>query len=227
MSTQQTGDVWTLRSVCFCLIATLFVTAVVFALGGVAGMLVMGRESFQTFRLSVAARSLYYIGSRVLALAVCIYFAKVRTRQDFASGFALRPATSRFLILAGMLGIWIVFFVKVIEPDGLAHVQFHTYFSIASLTLLGGPFFEEAVMRGFFYPAFRNSLPLVVSILFVFAIDTLLLHYRTFRIPQALLGVGIVNVVSCLFRERTSSLWPSITFHLAYNVPFAILVWMR
>ena len=45
-------------------------------------------------------------------------------------------------------------------------------------------------MRGCFYPAFRNAVPLVVSILFVCTIDVLLFHFRTFWMPMAMLGVG-------------------------------------
>ena len=82
-------------------------------------------------------------------------------------------------------------------------------------------------MRGFFYPAFRKASPVVVSIIFVSAIDTMLFHPATFHIPQALMGVWIVAVASCLFREYTKSLWPSTTFHVAYNLPFAVLQWMR
>jgi membrane protease YdiL (CAAX protease family) len=209
------------------LIATLLTTAFIFALVGVGGALCMGRDAFQAFRHSLAAKPLYYIGSRLVALAVCVYFAKVRTRQDFLSGFALRPSAPRFLILAAMLGIWLAFFVQVITPGGVARIRFQTYFSLGSIVLLIGPFLEEAVMRGFFYPAFRSATPLVVSILFVCAIDVLLFHFRKFWIPMALFGVGLVNMASCLLREHTKSLWPSMTLHFAYNIPFAVLASMR
>jgi membrane protease YdiL (CAAX protease family) len=209
------------------LVVTLLATAFIFALVSVAGMLWMGYDSFQTFRHSLAARPLYYIGSRFLALVVCVLFAKVRTPQDFLGSFALRPSTPRFLILAALLGLWLAFFVHVITPGGLASLRFQTYFSFGSVALLVGPFLEETVMRGFFYPAFRNAMPLVVSILFVFAIDVLLFHFRTFWMPMALLGVGFVNIAACFFREHTKSLWPSITLHLTYNIPFAVLASMR
>jgi membrane protease YdiL (CAAX protease family) len=227
MTKQQPSDNWNLRTVCLCLLGTLLATFIILALGSVAGVLWMGYDSFQTFRHSLAARPLYYSGSRLVSLVVCIYFAKVRTRQDFVNSFALHRSTRRFLTLAVMLGIWIAFFVKMVEPAGLATIQFRTYFDVSSFCLLVGPFFEETVMRGFFYPAFRKSSPVVVSIIFVFAIDTMLFHPATFHIPQALVGVCIVDVASCLFREYTKSLWPSTTFHVAYNLPFAVLQWMR
>src|ERR1035441_2497913 len=96
---------------------------------------------------------------------VCICLvATLRPRQDFLSSFALSPSTPRFLILAAMLGIWLAFFVHVITPGGVARIGFQTYFSLGSVALLVSPFLEEAVMRGFFYRAFRNAMPLVVSI---------------------------------------------------------------
>jgi len=176
MTKQQPSDNWNLRTVCLCLLGTLLATFIILALGSVAGVLWMGYDSFQTFRHSLAARPLYYSGSRLVSLVVCIYFAKVRTRQDFVNSFALHRSTRRFLTLAVMLGIWIAFFVKMVEPAGLATIQFRTYFDVSSFCLLVGPFFEETVMRGFFYPAFRKSSPVVVSIIFVFAIDTMLFH---------------------------------------------------
>jgi membrane protease YdiL (CAAX protease family) len=208
------------------LIATLVATAFIFALVAVGGVLWMGRDAFQAFRHSLAARPLYYLGSRLIALAICVYFAKVRTRQDFLSGFALYPSTPRFLILAAMLGIWLAFFVQVVTPGGAARIRFQTHFSLGSIVLLIGPFLEEAVMRGFFYPAFRSATPLVVSILLVCAIDVLLFHFRTFWIPMALFGVGLVNIAACWLREHTKSLWPSIMLHFAYNIPFAVLASM-
>ena len=225
MTTNQTSDAWTLRTVCFCLVATFLITAIVFALGDVAGMLWMGHDSFRAFRHNAGARPLYYIGSRLLALVVCVYFAKVRTQQDLVTGFALRPASPGFLMLAAMLGIWIAFFLRFTEPGGSVH-HFRAYFGISSLILLVGPLFEETVMRGFFYPAFRNATPLAISILFAFVVDAAVFHVRTFLIPLALVGVGVVNVASCLLREHTKSLWPCIVFHTSYNLPFAILEWV-
>jgi len=227
MTAQQSSVNCSLRTVCICLVATVLATALIFALVDVAAALWMGRDSFQAFRHGLASRPLYYIGSRLVALAVCVYLAKVRTRQDFLSGFALCPSTPRFLILAAMLGIWLAFLVQVVTPGGVARIRFQTYFSLGSIALLIGPFLEEAVMRGFFYPAFRSAMPLVVSILFVSAIDVLLFHFRTFWIPMALFGAGLVNIAACLLREYTKSLWPSIMLHFAYNIPFAVLASMR
>jgi membrane protease YdiL (CAAX protease family) len=225
MTTQQPSEIWSLRTVWFCMLAIVLATFITSFLVYLTVILSLGYESYLTFRNSPANRTIHYASSRLVALLVCLWFAKARTRRDFTSAFALRPSAPRILILAGMLGLWIGCFLRVTELGALAHIQFHL--SIGSLLLLVGPFFEETVMRGFFYPAFRNAVPLVVSILLVFAIDTLLFHYRTLRIPQALVGVGIVNVVTCLLRERTKNLWPSITFHTAYNLPFAVFEWMR
>jgi membrane protease YdiL (CAAX protease family) len=131
----------------------------------------------------------------------------------------------RFLILAGMLGLWIAFILRATRPGGIASIRFETALNITSVSLLVYSVFEETVMRGFFYAAFRNTTPFVVSVLFLVAIDAVLFHFWSLRNPRALLGIITVNVIACLFREYTKSLWPSITFNLAYHIPFAVLVW--
>jgi hypothetical protein len=42
---------------------------------------------------------------------------------------------------------------------------------------------------------------------------------------QALVGIGLLNVVTCLFRERTNNLWPCITCHLTYNLVPVMFQW--
>ena len=216
-----------MRTACFCLLAILLVIALFNFWSGAVGLRRMEQNVPPESRRCCGAYFILSMAPRLLALAVCIYFAKVRTWQEFVSRFALRPFPSRFVILAALAGTFTTFFVAIILQDGFARIQFLPFFNLASLALIDGPFFEEAVMRGFFYRAFRNSLPLVVSVLLAFAIDTLMFHPRSFWMPTTLLAVGLVNVIACLLLEHTKSLWPPFIFHLACNIPFATFVYMR
>ena len=227
MRPQQNTAIWSPWLLFFCLLAAVLLPHVLWFLVGLAAVLSNNYASFQSWSHSAVSRPFYYIAPRMLAVVACTYFARVRSAREFKSAFALGASTSRFLVLATMVGIWLAFFVNAIEPGGLARIRFDLYFGIGSLALLVGPLFEEAVMRGYFYPAFRQAWPLVISIALAFVIDALLFHVRILSIPRALLGVGCVNVIACLFRDYSKSVWPPIVFHLAYNIPFAVLVCMR
>jgi len=85
MTVQQPSEIWNLRTVCFCLVGTLLATAAVSMLVSAAGTLSLGDNSFRTLRHGSGARIFSYCGSRLVALAVCLWFAKGRTRQDFIS----------------------------------------------------------------------------------------------------------------------------------------------
>ena len=227
MDTRRTSEIWDLRIAGICLFASLLFSFIIFQLAPRVGMLWMSHDSYEAFRHSTLTKLFYYAGTRLLVLGVCIYFTKVRSRQDFVSSFALLASPFRLWLLSALSGICVAFTLKLIEPGASGHIWFQTYFDVSSIALLLGPFAEEVIMRGFFYRAFRNVMPVAFSILLAFGIDALLFHYGTFRNLQALFGVAVVNVGACLFREHSKSLWPAISFHVAYNIPFAILACMR
>ena len=150
MNAPETDEIWTLRTACFSLIAIILVTAAVETLVAVTMMILLGRDGYQTWRHSLGETALFYTLGGALALAVCVYFAKTRTWQEFTSAFALRPTTPRFLIVAGLLGVWIAFILRASRPGGAASVRFETAFNVTSASLLVYSAFEETVMRGFF-----------------------------------------------------------------------------
>ena len=86
----------------------------------------------------------------------------------------------------------------------------------AAYIVLLTPFYEETVMRGFLYRAFRGSYGLLPSVLFMlFVVGYFHWGLLAQRLAFALLMVGAVLL--CLIREWTGSLWNCILFHAAYN----------
>jgi membrane protease YdiL (CAAX protease family) len=78
------------------------------------------------------------------------------------------------------------------------------------------PFYEETVMRGFLYRAFRGSYNVWLSTFFVLCI-VLYFHWGLVSIPLSFASIAIGAVLLCGIREWTGSLWDCILFHAAYN----------
>ncbi len=84
-------------------------------------------------------------------------------------------------------------------------------------TIIVAPFYEEVVMRGFLYRAFRGSYGPFLSIIPVLCVQTYFhwgLVSRDFIALVLLISFGIAV---CVIRERTGSVWNCILFHAAYN----------
>jgi membrane protease YdiL (CAAX protease family) len=191
---------------------------------GLAGMLLLGQTMARFLSDGWMGQMILHTGSRLVALGFCLWFARIRTGPDFVRILSLGRTTQRLVILPAMFGVLIAVVAKVLEPGGAASLSFQPYVNIAITSVVSQTFFEEAVMRGYYFPALRGAVPLAVSILVVFAMDTALLHQDTVRFPRALLLIAVVNIVTCLLREQTNSLWPPMAFHIAFQIPFAILV---
>jgi membrane protease YdiL (CAAX protease family) len=102
------------------------------------------------------------------------------------------------------------------------------WWSYAGCTVLLTPFYEETVIRGFLYRAFRGSygvLPSAAGVLLVVAY----FHWGLLSEPLSVACLAIGSVLLCAIREWTRSLWNCILFHAAYNAtvtlrwPFYIL----
>jgi membrane protease YdiL (CAAX protease family) len=226
MDTRHPSENWNVRTVGTCLFASLLFGLLIMIAPRV-GMIWMSQDSYVAFRHRAFTKLFSYLGTRLVVLAVCVYCAKVRSWQDFVAGFALLPAAFRLLLLSAMLGVFLAFFLTFMQPGAMGHITFQIYFGVESIVVLTGPFCEEIALRGFFYRACRNVIPGAFSIVLAFGVDALLFHYGTFKNLRALFGVGVVNVIACLLREHTKSTWPSIIFHVAFNLPFAIFASMR
>lgn len=86
----------------------------------------------------------------------------------------------------------------------------------AAEVVLLTPFYEETVMRGFLYKAFRGSYGVLASIAVILCANTWF-HWGLISEPLSFAMVNLGALLLCLIRERTGSLWNCILFHCAYN----------
>jgi membrane protease YdiL (CAAX protease family) len=91
--------------------------------------------------------------------------------------------------------------------------------------LLLGPIFEEIIMRGFLYRAFRRAygVPLSTSALVVVA---MLMHPGVFAASLWLfILLAVLQILLCSILEKTRNLWNCIACHCAYNA-VATCAWL-
>ncbi|HLX71635.1 MAG TPA: type II CAAX endopeptidase family protein [Verrucomicrobiae bacterium] len=163
----------------------------------------------------------------LLAVIITLLFARPGTVEQVKSFFALeRPKLETALALtaagAGLAAV-IVLLIKhgftpprnplvkdlsASGPSGMIWLRF---------LLLAAPFVEEFVMRGFLYPAFRQSYSITFSVVSILVIAV----FEHLPMTTSIIGPAAVislNVLLCLVRERTGNLWNCILCHLAYNI---------
>jgi membrane protease YdiL (CAAX protease family) len=96
------------------------------------------------------------------------------------------------------------------KPHGPKTIYYHLF-------LLCAPVFEEIVMRGYLYPAFRRGYGIVLSIVIIVLLTGIThSHPMLTSWPGAVL-LGGIAIALCLLREWTGSLWNCILPHMAYN----------
>jgi membrane protease YdiL (CAAX protease family) len=153
----------------------------------------------------------------LIIFGVGLFFARVRTRADFISGFGLTRPSEREIFLAVIIGLLLQFIGIYSSAGGLSHLRASRSLHPVDIAVILAPFFEEPVMRGFVYRAFRNSYPIAGSICFTVLI-ALVFHLRAdFRFIY-FATLAALNVALCLLKERYSSLWNCIACHFAFNV---------
>jgi membrane protease YdiL (CAAX protease family) len=162
-----------------------------------------------------------------LWLSVAYWLSGAQSLRNFAqnTGLSQRPN------LLGWLGAWVAIGISFIDGIGIAkHLTSPNevtrgFFSHGGEALLFyilfvislGPFFEEVVMRGFLYRAFRGSYGRFLSIALVvgagawFHWDAVIHSLWT---PACLFSLW---VLLCVIREWTGSVWNCVICHAAYN----------
>jgi membrane protease YdiL (CAAX protease family) len=176
----------------------------------------------------------FYFSMVVLDAAVWVvtaaYFARTETWRAFREGFGLKRGTSNYVWLGISVAIVLRIILYALERLYLGPVVSTTpsaRFSLAPnvdrLLFLApqllAPFFEEMVMRGFLYKAFRGSFSVWLSVTLVVVI-AVLAHWDHYHGPASwlpALGVVSMNVLLCLLREKSDSLWDCIWCHLTFN----------
>jgi membrane protease YdiL (CAAX protease family) len=77
---------------------------------------------------------------------------------------------------------------------------------------------EEIISRGYFYPPFRSKTSITISLAFIMVVVA---FDHSIKMSQGFLtGIWILvlQVVLCLIRERSATLYPSLCAHLGYDI---------
>jgi membrane protease YdiL (CAAX protease family) len=98
------------------------------------------------------------------------------------------------------------------------------YLYILTIAIIS-PFVQELLMRGFLYPAFRQSFGFSAATFFVFCAHTYF-HWTVMSSDLfAFLNQTLGVVVLCLIREKTKNTWNCFLFHFAFNA-IVLRQWM-
>jgi membrane protease YdiL (CAAX protease family) len=170
-------------------------------------------------------------GGVLAAFLVVLLFAHPQSLSDVLDLFefqSLRQGISYFAVVAGfVLGLTGVFLARIALPPDFAETypltkpfihQPGPEKHLFTILVLVGPVFEEIIMRGFLYRAFRESYGIVLSISIVVLVATLTHPGVTTASPWMFLLLAVVQVTLCLILERTRNLWNCIVCHCAYNL---------
>jgi membrane protease YdiL (CAAX protease family) len=180
-------------------------------------------SQFTRFLQSSVGSALVSIAGLILLLAIALWVAKIRKIDEFKSAFALvRPSEKELLVSIG-LGIFLQYAGIFLSSGNLTHLRLNQSVNWGILAVLLAPFFEEPAMRGFLFKAFRNSYSLIPSIGLTTGVSLLFHWGKIYHSFNALTVISFLNIILCLIRERTRSLWNCIACHLAFNSIFAAI----
>jgi membrane protease YdiL (CAAX protease family) len=158
-----------------------------------------------------------------------LYFARTETFRSFVTAFRLNQAPNaraRTGVLLVLALRWMGYVISlVVKTRGVPHTWlarfFHTvgpqrFFYIAPALL--APFWEEVVMRGFVYSAFRRSYSYPASIGLMIAVNAVT-HLNQYSYSWvAALVLTCVTAILCYLREVSGSLWNCIICHFVFNL---------
>jgi membrane protease YdiL (CAAX protease family) len=163
------------------------------------------------------------------AFLVVILFSHPRSLLDLLSLFefqSIRRGITYFALVAGfVLGITGVFLARIkmarfaetyVLTKPFIHQPGPEKYLLA-IILLVGPIFEEIIMRGFLYRAFRKSYGISQSISAIVLVATLT-HWGVMTASLWTFSLlAILQVVLCIILEKTRNLWNCIACHIIYN----------
>ncbi len=163
------------------------------------------------------------------AFLVVILLSRVRSLVGLLSLFefqSLRRRLNYFVLVAGfVLGITGIFLTRVKMPHFAETYPLTKPFIhqlgpekyLLTIILLVGPIFEEIIMRGFLYRAFRKSYGISASV-FAMVLVATLTHFGIMTAsPWTFLLLATLQVVLCIILESTNNLWNCIACHIVYN----------
>lgn len=160
-------------------------------------------------------------------VVVSYIFAGIRplssTVRDF--GFNTRFTVLGFLLGFGAfsLGLLNLFFVqRGIAQQNTDAITFYyggrdAWLLFAVQSAWVSPFYEEVIMRGFLYRAFRGSFRVIPSTLLVLAVQIYFHWGLVSKDFIALIFLSIGSVIVSSIRERSQNTWNCVFFHAIYN----------
>lgn len=86
------------------------------------------------------------------------------------------------------------------------------------MAVVMAPLLEECLFRGVLYPALRRRMGFVPAAVWVTVLFTALHLFQTDGFWVGLLAIAAAGYLMAWLRERNDSLWPSIVFHLGFNL---------
>lgn len=177
---------------------------------------------------SLLVEDLRFFFRACLWLVIVYLFSRAPAISSFLdqAGLKQRPTFSGWIMAwtAVALGsVLLILITKgILQPNEVAAQQ-HVFggarwrFFIVQTVVLA-PFYEEVVMRGFLYRAFRGSFQSLPSALLVVALDSVYFHWGlASRDLITFLALIFGGLVLCAIRERTVSTWNCVLFHAVYN----------
>lgn len=164
----------------------------------------------------------------VVNVFVAAYFARTDTVAAFCEATGLNRKPTHYAWAGVTIAFVLQFAAHVISSGGGApngpnsefevfgHVQGGAWFLLFFPVLLA-PFWEEPVMRGFLYKAFRHSYPVAPSVAIIVLLTLVGTWNRYFYSCGVIFGVIAITAVQCYLREKSESLWDCILCHFVFN----------
>jgi membrane protease YdiL (CAAX protease family) len=220
MNVQAPNEQWRSRQAWLFVFLTFVITQVIS--GGLL-LLAINFSQIARFLQSPIGSALVSVAGLIFLLAITLLVAKVSRISQFKLAFAFVHPSEKELLVSIGLGIFLQCAGIYFSSGDLTHLRLSHSISVGTLVVLLAPFFEEPAMRGFLFKAFRNSYPLIPSIGLTTG-ASLLFHWgEIYHSFDALIVISLLNIVLCLIRERTRSLWNCVACHLAFNSIFAAI----
>ena len=151
-------------------------------------------------------------------------YSDVKSLRVFGEHFGfLAPRPHAFItamLFGGAIGASVLYMAKnsLLSPHNrLAEGLGINNVIYLNIILLLAPFWEEVIIRGYLYKAFRQEYSVAETICCILAI-TVVAHNSLMRsAPFGGCALLILNIILSLFREKEKSIWNCIICHFVYN----------
>jgi hypothetical protein len=165
----------------------------------------------------------------IIWLLTAAYFARTETLATFTQAMGLDRKPTERAWFGIVMALALRIFSHIAYARGWAHGYtlpslggfvrtegLERYFYLASPIMAA--FYEEPVMRGFLYKAFRGSYSSSLSTTLIIGV-TVWTHWPQYiHSIVAAVTLSALTAVQCRLREKSSSLWDCILSHLVFNV---------